>query len=144
LHALDDENLSSIILNDTGTVTSFHAQGRTASDIVAITITGLHALPYYLVDKAGNKERPHLEVVGVANPDLSDLKNLVTNSAIDNPGIENALIVKIEEAQDQLAANQSLAGLNALTNQLNVLAGKHGLDQTRVDLMRMIISAITA
>jgi hypothetical protein len=103
----------------------------------------LHTLSYYSVDKAGNKERPHREAVGVSKPDLSDLKNLVTNSAIDNPEIESAPIMKIGEAQDQLAANQSLTVLNALTTRLNVPAGKHGLDQAHQDFMQMIISPIT-
>jgi hypothetical protein len=143
LHAVDDENLSSIILNDTGTMSTFHAHGLTSSTTITITMNGLHTLSYYSIDKAGNKEIPHQAVVGLTKPDLSDIQVLITNSGLDNPGIKNALTEKVETAQDQLAKSQSPDALNALSNQLNALAGKHGLDQGQADLMQLMISAIT-
>src|SRR3989442_14555890 len=56
LHAVDDENLSSIILNDTGTASTFDAHGLIATSTIIITLNGLHALSYYSTDKTGNKE----------------------------------------------------------------------------------------
>ena len=142
LHAVDDKNLSSILLNDTGTVTSIHAKGKTFNATITITTEGRHTLSYFSTDQAGNKETPHREVVGLSRPDLLDLQNLITNSGLDNAGIKNAVTMKVETAQDQLAKNQFPDALNALSNQLNALAGKHGLDQAQVDLMQMMISAI--
>jgi hypothetical protein len=143
LHAVDDENLSSIILNDTGTVSNFQSHGKTSTATLTVTTRGLHMLTYYSTDKAGNKETTHRTVAGLAIPDLSDLQSLIANSGIDNAGIKNSLTVKVETAQDQLAVNQDPSGLNALANQLNALGGKHNLDQAQVDLMLMMISAIT-
>jgi hypothetical protein len=144
LHALDDENLSSIILNDTGRVTNFHVQGRTSLATITITANGLHMLSYYSTDQAGNKEAPRHTIIGLAKPDLSDLQSLIANSGINNAGIKNALTVKVETAQDQLAVNQSLDALNALSNQINSLGGKHGLDQAQADLILAVIRSITA
>jgi len=144
LHAVDDENLSSIILNDTGTVANFQAHGKTSVATFTVTASGLHTLSYYSTDQAGNKETPHRSVAGLAKPDLSDLQSLIANSGIDNAGIKNALTVKVETAQDQLLMNQTPNALSALVNQLNALAGKHDLDQDQVDIMFMIISAISA
>jgi len=143
LHAVDDGNLSSILLNDAGTVTSFHAQGKTFNTTITITTEGRHTLSYFSTDQAGNKETPHREVVGLSRPDLLDLQNLITNSGLDNAGIKNALTMKVETAQDQLDKNQTPDSLSALSDQLNALAGKHGLDQAQVDLMQVMISAIT-
>ena len=126
LHAVDDENLSSIILNDTGTASTFDAHGLIATSTIIITLNGLHALSYYSTDKTGNKETPHHAVVGLSRPDLSDLQGLIRDSGLDNAGIKSALTVKVETAQDQLAKNQSLDALNALSNQLNALAGRPG------------------
>src|SRR6266567_2077723 len=138
LHAVDDENLSSIILNDTGTVSTFHAHGLTSTTTITITMNEIHTLSYYSIDKASNKETPHQVLVGLTKPDLSDLQGLITNSGLDNAGIKNALTVKVETAKGQLAKNQSPNALNALSNQLSALAGKHGLDQDRADLMQLM------
>ena len=143
LHAVDDKNLSRITLNDTGTVRTFQAHGLTSTAAITITMNGLHTLSYYSTDKAGNKETPHQATVGLSKSNLTDLQDLLANSGLDNAGIKNALTVKFETAQDQLAKNQSPDALNALSNQLNALAGNHGLDQAQVDLMQMMISAIT-
>jgi len=143
LHATDDENLSSIVLNDTGIVTNFHVQGRTSIATLTVTTKGLHMLSYYSTDRAGKKETAHRAVAGLAKPDLSDLENLILNSSVDNAGIKNALTAKVETARDQLGRNQDPNSLTPLANQLNALAGKHGLDQAQVDLMVMLISAIT-
>jgi len=87
---------------------------------------------------------PHHAIVGLAKPDLSDLQSLIANSGIDNAGIKNALTVKIESARDQLAMNHSPVALNTLSNQINSLEGKHGLDQAQVDLILAVIRSITA
>ena len=143
LHAVDDENLSSIILNDTGYVSTFHVHGLASTEQTTITVNGLHKLSYYSIDQAGNKETAHQSIVGLSKPDLSDLKNLIANSGVDNTGIKNALAVKVETAQDQLARNQPPNALNALAKQLAALEEKHGLIHAQVDQMLMIISAIT-
>jgi hypothetical protein len=143
LHAVDDENLSSIILNDTGTVSNFQAYGKTSTATLTVTTRGLHTLTYYSADKAGNRETTHRTVAGLAKPDLSDLQSLIANSGIDSTGIKNALTVKVETAHDRIVVNQDTNSLNALANQLSALAGKHNLDQGQVDLMLMMISAIT-
>ncbi len=133
LTATDDENISSIILNDTGTITTFNGTGNTTTVTTTITTTELHTIWYYSNDTAGNKETPQLATAGLAVPDASDLENIINNSRIDNAGIKNAMDAKVRSG-----------ALNALSNQINALNGKHGLDQATVDLLQAMITAITS
>ncbi len=133
LTATDDENISRIILNDTGTITTFAGTGNTTTVTTTITTAELHTIWYYSNDTAGNKETPQLATVGLAVPDASDLESTINNSRIDNAGIKNAMDAKVRSG-----------ALNALSNQLNALDGKHGLDQATVDLLQAMITAITS
>ena len=142
LHAVDDQNLTSIILRDNGTVTSFTAQGRSSTTVLTLTNKGLHIISYYAIDKAANKEPAHNTTVGLGRPDLSDIRNIIISSNIDNSGIKNALLAKTSTAEAQIEAGQQPNALNALSNQLNALDGKHGLDQATVDLIENMITSI--
>ena len=142
LHAVDDQNLTSIILTDNGTVTSFTAQSRSSTTVLTLTNRGLHVLSYYAIDKAANRETAHKSAVGLDKPDLSDIRNSIIASNIDNMGIKNALLAKVSRAEAQIAAGQQPNALNALSNQLNALSGKHGLDQATVDLIEKMITSI--
>ena len=142
LHAVDDQNLTSIVLIDNGTVASFSAQGRSSTTILTLTNNGLHMLSYYSVDKTANKETTHNATVGLDRPDLSDIRNIIIGSNIDNSGIKNALLAKTSTAEAQIRAGQQPNALSALSNQLNALSGKHGLDQATVDLIEKMITSI--
>ena len=143
LHATDDQNLTSISLNDTGRLATFKAEGRSANATLTLSTTGIHALSYYSSDEAGNREPTHVAIVGLGRPDLSDIRSIITNSNIDNSGIKNALLAKVSVAESQLGASQIPSALNSLSNQLNALASKHGLDQSTVDQLEALIRTIT-
>jgi hypothetical protein len=142
LHANDNENLTSITLNDNGTTTYFNAQGQSSIANLTLTRTGLHLLSYYATDRAGNRETAHTTIVGLNKPSLSDIQNIIMNSSIDSAGTKNALVAKVSAAEAQTSAGQKPNALNALSNQLNALDGKHGLDQATIDLIDAIIASI--
>jgi len=130
------------VLNDTGTPTTFQVEGTSAEVTMVVRSTILHKLQYYSVDKAGNKETPHSREAGIAKPELGDLKESIEDSNIDNEGITNAMTAKVRAAQHQLDAGHDLNSINALTNQLNALEGKHGLAPQTVLALLAIISLL--
>jgi hypothetical protein len=146
LRATDDGYLTSIHIDfpcfEACPVFTFPVSGKTANVSLTVTFPGLHSFYYYSIDQAGNLETPHLAVAGLAKPDVSDLQNIINNSGIDNAGIKNSMDAKVQAAQDRLSRGQPPNSLNALSNQLNALAGKHGLDQATVDLLQSMIAVI--
>ncbi|MBO0888236.1 hypothetical protein J2P12_03965 [Candidatus Bathyarchaeota archaeon] len=149
LNATDDQEVASIHLQDNSTGFAFlklsqSESGHSSWASTTIYGRGLHMLEYYSTDKAGNSETPHSAVRGIASPSLSDLSDLIKNSAIDNAGIKNALLAKVAAAQGQESRSGAMNSLNALVNQLNALEGKHGLDSATVANMEAMIQAILA
>jgi hypothetical protein len=142
LHAVDDQNLTSITLNDNGSITNFAARSLSSSATLTLTTTGLHMLSYYATDKAGNRETAHKTTVGLNKPNLSDIQNVIMSSNIEVAGIKNALVAKVSAAEAQIAADQKPTALNHLSNQLNALDGKHELDQATVYLIEAMIASI--
>jgi hypothetical protein len=142
LHAVDDQNLTSITLNDNGSITNFTAQGQSSIATLTLTTTGLHMLSYYATDKAGNRETAHNATVGLNKPNLSDVQNIITSSSINVAGIKNALVAKVSAAEAQIGTGQKPTALNDLSNQLNALDGKHELDQATVYLIEAMIASI--
>ncbi len=144
LHAMDDMNLSRIVFNDNGTVTTWNVMGKAANVSLTVTVMGLHSLQYYSVDQARNKEdasRNRIQA-GVDRPKVSDLVQLIIRSNIDNSGIINALLAKVETAQDQADLGHDLNGLSALVNQITAMTDKHSLDQETADNLLATIAAI--
>lgn len=88
-------------------------------------------ISYYSTDTAANKEKPQDTTVGLNKPDFPDIQNIITNSNIDNPGTKNALIAKLSTGQAQVIMGLRPNALNALSNQLDALDGKHGLDRAK-------------
>lgn len=142
LRATDNASLSMIILNDTGTPTVFQVDGTSAEVSLTVSTSGLHAMQYYSVDAAGNRETANSKHAVIARPELIDLIDLIENSSIDNDGIKNAMTSKVRAAQQQLDNGHELHSLNALVNQARALEGKHGLDSETVKILADMVSAI--
>jgi len=142
LHAIDDGNLSTIVLDDTGTKASYAVHGNSSTVTFTVGIIGLHVMRYYSIDQAGNSEISHVALIGLAKPSPTDLASLIASSNIEPNGVKNALSAKVEIAQDQEAAGQDLHGLDALTSQINALEGQHNLDPTLGEQLLAMIAMI--
>ena len=141
LRATDNAGLSMIILNDTGTPTTFHISGTSAEVTLVITAQGLHILQYYSIDSAGNRETPHSKDADITRPRLADLIDFIENSDIDH-GTKKGLIAKLKAAERGLDKGHELHGLNSLVNRLPRMEGKHGLDSETIKTILDMISVI--
>ena len=147
LNATDDEKIAAIYLWDNQSAVTLPALtwsngGDTAWASITMTASGLHLLSYYSMDNASNTEAARNVSRGIGKPLLSDLSNLIINSSIDNAGIKNAMLAKVSAATGEQANGQPMHSLDALVNQLNALDGKHGLDNTTVQNIEVMITSI--
>ncbi len=149
LNATDNVDVAHIFLKDNQSsvvlpTPHWSDGGRIAWTSTTITAPGLHVLQYYSTDNSSNVEMAHSATLGIGKPLLSDLASLIVNSGIDNAGIKNALLAKVNAAEGQRSRGLPMNSLNALVNQLNALDGKHGLDNATVTNIEAMVRELLA